>query len=510
MKQSYNPYLPSFEYVPDGEPHVFGDRVYLYGSHDRANGRMFCMNDYVCYSASVTDLTEWRYEGVIYRADQDPRNPDTEGKYRNFPMMPGYEADGPDSVLPKGYHAMWAPDVCRGADGRYYLYYCLDCLNAIGVAVCDSPAGKYQFVDFVRYADGQVLGEKKGDTIPFDPGVFMDDDGSVYLYSGNGPMRMDSIRIPQASLVMKLAKDMLTMIDGPKPMLPLLPDTVGTSFEGHAFFEASSIRKINGKYYFVYSSVRSQELCYCVSDKPDEGYQYGGTLVDIGDVQMDGRAQEDQVNPSGNTHGGIECINGQWYVFYHRQTNRTNFSRQACAEKITMNEDGSFRQVEVTSCGMNAGPLTGHGMYPAYIASHQTALVNGKRAAAFSHPLEMKDVYPYMTQDCPDLEPTPETIAADQACPVMYLANLRNGSCAGYKYFDFQGVQEIAVEVRGDAGTMLVSLEPDGAALGVINISEGSDWHFAAGHVNIPVGVHPLYFTYKGAGKVDFRRFRLD
>ena len=37
--QVYNPYLPLYEYIPDGEPHVFGDRVYLYGSHDRAGGR---------------------------------------------------------------------------------------------------------------------------------------------------------------------------------------------------------------------------------------------------------------------------------------------------------------------------------------------------------------------------------------------------------------------------------------------------------------------------------------
>ena len=33
IKQVYNPYLPLWEYVPDGEPHVFGDRVYLYGGH---------------------------------------------------------------------------------------------------------------------------------------------------------------------------------------------------------------------------------------------------------------------------------------------------------------------------------------------------------------------------------------------------------------------------------------------------------------------------------------------
>ena len=76
MKQICNPYLPLCEYIPDGEPHVFGGRLYLYGSHDRENGDEFCELDYVCYSADACDLTEWRYEGVIYRKDQDPDNPD--------------------------------------------------------------------------------------------------------------------------------------------------------------------------------------------------------------------------------------------------------------------------------------------------------------------------------------------------------------------------------------------------------------------------------------------------
>ena len=46
-KQVFNPYMPGYEYVPDGEPHVFGDRIYLYGSHDRFDGEMFCLNDYM-------------------------------------------------------------------------------------------------------------------------------------------------------------------------------------------------------------------------------------------------------------------------------------------------------------------------------------------------------------------------------------------------------------------------------------------------------------------------------
>lgn len=92
-RQAVNPYLPSWEYIPDGEPHVFNGRVYVYGSHDRFNAPIFCVNDYVCWSAPVEDLSEWRYEGVIYRKKQDPQNP-------------------------LGYHLLFAPDVCQGPDGR--------------------------------------------------------------------------------------------------------------------------------------------------------------------------------------------------------------------------------------------------------------------------------------------------------------------------------------------------------------------------------------------------------
>ena len=114
-KQAFNPYLPSWEYIPDGEPYVFGDRVYVYGSHDYFNGYVFCMGDYVCWSAPVDDLGNWRYEGVIYPKTADPLNP--EGKM-----------------------CLYAPDVTVGPDGRYYLYYVLDKVSVVSVAVCDTPA----------------------------------------------------------------------------------------------------------------------------------------------------------------------------------------------------------------------------------------------------------------------------------------------------------------------------------------------------------------------------------
>ena len=121
-RQAFNPYLPSWEYLPDGEPRLFGDRVYVYGSHDRFNGRIFCMNDYVCWSAPANDLSDWRCEGVIYRRNQDPKNP-------------------------LGLRLLFAPDVVQGTDGRYYLYYAFDFYGMIstgfmgGSAIRTVPSG---------------------------------------------------------------------------------------------------------------------------------------------------------------------------------------------------------------------------------------------------------------------------------------------------------------------------------------------------------------------------------
>ena len=158
MKQVTNPYLPFWEYIPDGEPYVFGNRVYVYGSHDFFGGDVYCMGNYMGWSADVSDLGNWRCEGVIYRKDQDPENGDMQGN-------------------------LYAPDVTVGPDGRYYLYYVLSSRSIVSVAVCDTPAGEYQFYGYVHYPDGTRLGEKEGDEPQFDPGV-LTENGKTYLYTG--------------------------------------------------------------------------------------------------------------------------------------------------------------------------------------------------------------------------------------------------------------------------------------------------------------------------------------
>ena len=258
--QIFNPYLPANEYIPDGEPRVFGDRLYVYGSHDRFGAGIFCVNDYVCWSTPVNDLSAWRCEGVIFRKKQDPANI-------------------------TGLRLLFAPDVVQGSDGRYYLYYAYDFMGMMGVAVSDRPEGPFAYHGHVRYPDGTVWGNRKGDEFPFDPGVLVDDDGRVYLYSGFAtkvPFIMSRFHNQKNSggVVMELEQDMLTIKAGPKLLFPRKGNNPPKDFDDHEFFEASSIRKIDGKYVFVYSSAHNHELCYAVSDHPMEGFRFGGTLVD--------------------------------------------------------------------------------------------------------------------------------------------------------------------------------------------------------------------------------------
>ncbi|NLB48675.1 MAG: family 43 glycosylhydrolase, partial [Erysipelotrichia bacterium] len=186
-----NPYLPNFEYIPDGEPHVFNGRVYVYGSHDRFNGNNFCLNDYVTWSAPIDDLSDWRYEGVIWRKIDDPT---TNGK-----------------------RAYYAPDACQGPDGKFYLYYSpspgISTRSwVIHCAVADNPAGPFKYhgnVDLKKWSKNYLL---------FDPAVYVED-GRVYLYYGSAMfyplLDVRSKSVLGGAVVELDPKDMLTVIDGP-------------------------------------------------------------------------------------------------------------------------------------------------------------------------------------------------------------------------------------------------------------------------------------------------------
>lgn len=468
LKQAVNPYLPSWEYVPDGEPYVFGDRVYVYGSHDYFNGDVYCMGDYVCWSTPVDDLGAWRYEGVIFRKDQEPLNPDLQGN-------------------------LYAPDMTVGPDGRYYLYYVISSDGVVSVAVCDEPAGKFEFYGHVHYADGTLLGRGKIEDPQFDPGVITEGD-RTYLYTGFCGKGDPNRHGPMCTV---LGPDMLTIIEEPEfIMRSSAYSTPEDAYYGHEFFEAPSIRKKGDYYYFIYSSVLFHELCYAVSKDPKKGFEYKGVLVSGGDLHIDSYKPAEKCGYyTANNHGSMVEINGDWYIFYHRHTNGTNYSRQGCFEKLIPADDVTFKQAEMTSC-CGLAPLKGQGEYPTYIACN---LFTDTEVTYVPWSGWMDDRFPKITQEGRDGDEN-----------YGYIANMRNSATAGFKYFDCKNVKKIAVKSKGYAnGVLEVRLKWDGEVVGEIPLGYANIWRYTEGDVNIPDGVHALYFTYRGDGHLQFATFVL-
>lgn len=88
------------------------------------------------------------------------------------------------------------------------------------------------------------------------------------------------------------------------------------AFQDHAFFEASSIRKVDGKYCFAYSSEHNHDLCYAMADSPKGPFTYGGVLVDIGDLYLNGNEDETHAsnylgNPFFWTDGRLKLEEGE-------------------------------------------------------------------------------------------------------------------------------------------------------------------------------------------------------
>ncbi len=453
-KSAWNPYLPSWEYIPDGEPYVFDGRVYIYGSHDFYNGYVFCLGDYVCWSAPVDDLGNWRYEGVIYEKTADPLNP-------------------------QGKMCLYAPDVTVGPDGKYYLYYVLDHVSVVSVAVCDTPAGKYEFYGYVHYEDGTRLGEKEGDEPQFDPGVLTEGD-VTYLYTG---FCGSGDKSRSGSMVTVLAKDMLTIVQEPQVVVPGCEYSRGTEFEGHSFFEASSIRKNGDLYYFIYSSEVMHELCYAVSTSPLGEFHYGGVIVSNCDMHIDTYKEADAPAAYGaNNHGSIVEIGDEWYIFYHRHTNNSWYSRQGCAEKIVITEEGSIAQVEMTSCGLNGGPLPAKGEYPAYLACNLFTNVPEMYVGGENHPKVMQDGRDGDEED-------------------GYIANMTDSATAGFKYFECQNVKKMAIKVRGYAdGVFEIRTSIGGEVLAQIKVEYSNVWEEYSFDIELPDGKQAIYITYRGNG----------
>ena len=424
-----NPYLPNWEYIPDGEPRVFGDRIYVYGSHDRKDSIDFCDYKLKVWSAPVSDPTKWVCHGDIFRS-----------------------RDGHDSLSDVDWtdELLFAPDVVERG-GKYYLYAYI--VNAKGcVAVADRPEGPFRLLSRYKY---DIPNHYDNGTF-IDPGVLVDDDGRVYIYCGY-----------QGSYMCELKDNMYEAVPGSYKL-----DIIPTA-EPHRFFEACSPRRINGTYYLIYSPQRGSCLDYATSDSPTGPFTYRGTIIDNG-IDF----------PGGNDHGSVCCINGQWYIFYHRMTNGTIMSRRGCVERIEILPDGTIPQVEMTSLGFEES-LNPYDFTPADTACVLKGGCYITETSVFERPI----------------------------------VNVTDGCVMGWKYFDFgedfaSKTMQIRLKLRGTGsrGRVHVRLDSeDGEELGTVDFAEDS------ARIKAATGRHAVFLVaesgYEGwfAGEMKGRQlFMLD
>ena len=453
-----NPYLPLWEHIPDGEPYVFEDpdqpgrqRVYIYGSHD-SRITDYCGRELVVWSASVDSLWQWRYDGEILKVDRN-----AQGEL--------LDSAGLADVL-------FAPDVTlvTGADGKktYYLYPNDQAGGRNGlIAKSDRPDGPFEVCNWSKdkpnVTDG-VLG--------FDPAVFVDDDGRVYGYWGF-----------QHSYAAELDPETMATV---KPGGKFVDGMVSGKDEPgiFRFFEASSIRKIKDKYVFIYSRWTKDgefglpdtnyTLAYAYSDRPLGPWTYGGTIIDARAREIN--EQGDTIasaNVSGNTHGGICEVNGQWYVFYHRQSGLDEYARQAMVAPIEVKvEEGAGGKVEISEGEYNSEGFALEGLDP--FERHSAGIacwLTGPKVAEHVWP---KNVFygsyvasSYGTDDKFDAP-------YDLKNNTNQVVNNTDGSIVGYKYFNFTKSYD------GDYLQLLLRLIPEGID-GTIKVMVDRPWESQGG-----------------------------
>jgi hypothetical protein len=428
-----NPFLPLWEHIPDGEPYVFEDpdqpgkyRVYLYGSHDNLVTQ-YCGRDQVVWSAPVDNLTQWRYDGIIFSVNKNAKG----------------ELFTPDSLA----DVLFAPDVTLvtapspsgkagdGASKTYYLYPNDQCGGRNGlIAKSNRPDGPFEVCNWSQENPNETDG-----VLRFDPAVFVDDDGRVYGYWGF-----------ERSYAAELDPATMATV---KPGTEIVEDMVSGRYQDgiFSFFEASSIRKVKDKYVFIYSRftkngeyglpTSNYTLAYAYSDNPLGPWTYGGTIID--GRARDINEQGDTIATAtvdGNTHGSICQINGQWYVFYHRQTGTDEYARQAMVAPIEVKvEEGKGGKVEIsegeyTSEGFSLEGLNPQECHSAGIACWYT----GPKTAIHEWP-NNRFFGSYVASGYGTSGRFEAPYALHNS--TNSVVNNTDGSIVGYKYFNFNSTK---------------------------------------------------------------------
>jgi arabinoxylan arabinofuranohydrolase len=431
----------SQRYTADPAVIVYNGRVYVYASHDTDDQPQFLMDGYTCFSSD--DLLNWTDHGEVAMAKDIPYINDM-----NF-----------------GPH-FWAPEAIE-RNGKFYLYYCIpdrDGKNldstGTGVLVADSPIGPF------KDARGNLLltGHK------VDVGVMIDDDGQAYAYWPNGPTK-------------KLKDNMYEFEDGEW-------DT-GTN-DTH---EAPFVRKINGKYYYMYMTFNDKELWACSDhNQPPDGC---GDFFYDGDYyhkyhfldEPTGTAVEPN-SPHGrtmmwpvvgdNTQMGVFEFAGNYYSLYHSKTLARSrgvrgYQRNVGLDRLYFNADGTLVPQTITEEGLK----------------------------------QVKYLNPYIRQEAETIgrEHSIETEPCTDEGGGRKVSHIDHNDWIRMHGVDF-GTGATTIEVRVAAekafGKIEIRLdEVDGTLVGTIDVPETggkTNWQTISTNLNGATGVHDMYFIFKDGG----------
>ena len=495
-----NPYLPLWEHVPDGEPRVFEDpdqpgkyRAYIIGSHD-VNYSAYCGPDIRMWSAPVEDLSQWRDEGPIFT----------------------WYVDGQ-------WDTMFAPDLVEVKDkatGKktYYLYpHSRGNRRVAMVCKGDRPNGPFTPINVTE--DGRQC--VPGSMIDFDPSVFIeyvtdkkdkDYDRGFRAYVFYGFQHSTAVELDQNTMYSKR--------EGTEPIDPFIPassadgrllDRPGSQYkalyEGQDpldfnFFEASSIRQVGNKYVMVFSGYSGKEyglgntnsaLRYAYGDSPLGPWRSGGVLVDSrGVVPNEDGSKLITTNFAHNTHGSIEEINGQWYVFYHRPPRGFGNARQSMVApvKITWDKKPVAKGGTVRITGydpFNPG-VKGKGVNEWTAKASDGNEYTGAEVTSEGFQIFGLPPYAYYSAGyaCFVYGPGANNWMQDNHDVwnnSMDLAGIQNGGIVGFKYFGFGGLAQDTKGVKafegtrqGDGTNMTFYLTPSGRGAFKIRVLIDDPW----------------------------------
>ena len=459
FKTHVNPYLPLWEHLPDGEPKVFEDpdnpgryRIYIIGSHD-VRYDSYCGPDIRAWSAPVDDLSQWRDEGPIFT----------------------YKIDNQWDV-------MYAPDLVevKRKDGtkEYYLYP-----NNRGegrdamVAKGSSPIGPFEAINMTDDGRGTLPGSIMG----FDPAVYID-----YITDPNDPdydigfraygywgfKKSHACQLDQNTMYgVRPGTEIIEYFIPSGSAYGEICDPEGLEYPyvckdedlvNFNFFEAASIRKVGNKYVWIYSGYSGPEygldstnsaLRYAYGDSPLGPWKSGGVLVDSRAPVPGSDGSALMTSYAGhNTHGSIELINDQWYVFYHRAPREFANARQPMVAPVNIfadeetvenggkvlitaydpyspdntwyagTDDFKYSGAEVTSEGFHIFGLDPYKYYSAGIACF---------LSDFSLQSDSWDIW-------------------DNNAPIV---DVKGGDIVGYKYFGFGGLSADTKGIKAFEGT---------------------------------------------------------